>query len=295
MDPVLGILGGAAIIAAALFGVTLLFRDPIRKRIESGAHFETSISTREAKLILGASKEDRTAVSSLPSSEAASPKALLTDARLMHVVPPLGPTRFETVKLPRRKPPKFYNWSYAPTGLLIMEQIPFFLQPVGDEAGRLIGHQTIDLGPADDNTATIDEIPVGVKSVSTVHFLLSAGHGFASHEGVQFLGKRIGYLEFEFAGSITQRTDLILGKNIREWAFGNHPDLVRDVDYDLTKPAWVSHDNTRRIDRMSVPVDGGPRTLERIRVVAKFEDEHLEKRMLLPAVIISAITCERTE
>ncbi len=293
METVYGILGGSVILALAVIIIVLIFKDPIRRRIESGSSFESSFGPRGARLVLGPSEASKEVASSTTTQDSPSSGSLPIDAKLIHVVPPLEPDRFMTIELPHHQPPQFYHHSYAPTGLIIIHQVPFFLRPVVDEAEKPIGHQAIDIKPSGDNVAAIEEVPVHVQDVSLVHLLLSAGHGFASRDGVQLLGKRIGYFEFVFSDGTNSKTDLVLGKNIREWAFAKYADLVRQVDYNLTKPAWIAHDNAHRIDYMKVALPEAPKTLEVVRVVAKFEDEHPNKSLVHPAILISAITCER--
>lgn len=214
------------------------------------------------------------------------------DPKLSDLIPPLEPTRFKIVNLPDHPEPPVFNWQLTPIGLTMVYQTPFFLEPVFKQDGTFLGHKVIDIHPATSNVAQTVEVPVLVEGVSKLHFLLSAGHGRAEHEGVGFLGKRIGYIELEFVDGTSQRENLILGKHLREWAYGNPGNLVREVDYDITKPAWVSHDFTRRIDAMSVPIKEGPKDLTSIRAVAKFEEDP-GKSIITPSIIISAITCER--
>jgi hypothetical protein len=292
METVYQALGITLIIAIAVVIIAMMFRDSIRKRIESGASFESSFGPTGAKLLLGPSDKEAPALPSAAQPQQVS-EPLLTDAKLIKLIPPLDPKRFKTITLPAHQPPPVYKLPDAPTGLFMLNQIPFFLQPVVDAARNLIGHQVIDIAPGHGNAATVEEVPANVQDVTAVHFLLSAGNGHVTWEGVQFLGKQIGHVELLFADNTTQRVNLLLGKHIREWAFENFPGLVRDIDPALTQPAWVSYDNAHRIDYMPVSVGGGPKTLKHIRVVAQFEDKHLEKPIALPAIIISAITCER--
>ena len=195
---------------------------------------------------------------------------------------------FTTIDLPSYQPEKNYGCSCAPTGLIIVYQTPFFLHPVL-KGEKLLGHRVIDIQPGMNNTATIEEVSANVESVSKVHFFLSAGNAWISH-GVQ--GRRIGHLELGFTDGSKQRVDLMLGEHIREWSFGDRTEeKVNDIDESITRPAWVSHDNTCRIDTMSVSVDEGPKDLIMVQIVAELE-EPLEKAVPPPSIIISAITCE---
>lgn len=196
--------------------------------------------------------------------------------------------RFKTIDLPSYQPEKYYGCSCAPTGLIIVYQTPFRLVPIYKNK-KLVGHRVIDIMPGTSNVATVERVSADVRDVSKVHLLLSAGNAWISH-GVQ--GERIGYLELGFTDGSKQRVDLILGKHIREWSFGDRTEeKVNDIDDSITKPAWVSHGNTHRIDAMPISVDGGPKDLVMVRIVAELE-KHLEKAVPPPSIIISAITCE---
>ena len=158
------------------------------------------------------------------------------------------------------------------------------------ETGNLLGHRAIDVLPSEDNVERVVEVSVRTEGTVSVHLLLVAGNGWAEFEGVQFLGKRIGYIELVFDDRSTLRTDLVLGKNIREWAFGNSPDLVKHLDSKTTLPAWISHNSHYRIDTMAIHIPANEsariRELVKIRVVAKFEDDP-GKKLPLPAIIIN--------
>jgi hypothetical protein len=201
---------------------------------------------------------------------------------------PLSLDRFKTIDLPSYQPEKNYGCSCAPTGLIIVYQTPFRLVPIYENK-KLVGHRVIDIMPGSNNVATVERVPADVKNVSKVHLLLSAGNAWISH-GVH--KKRIGYLELGFTDGSKQRERLILGEHIREWSFGDRTEeKVNDIDDSITKPAWVSHGNTHRIDAMAISVDGGPKDLAMVRIVAELE-KHLEKAVPPPSIIISAITCE---
>jgi hypothetical protein len=215
------------------------------------------------------------------------------DAKLVRFIPPLEPSRFRIVSLPTHTPTSFFNWPYSPTGLSVYYQIPFLLFPVIDMAdNKPLGHATLTVQPSPQNVAAIIEIAASEKNVSKVHFLLSAGHGWREHEGLAFLYRRIGHIELQFSNGSSQRVDMVLGKNIREWAFGNSPNLVTEIDTAQTIPAWLSHDSTKRFDLMTISIQGSPKDLRSITVVGHFEDDHPGKEFPTPSINVSAITCE---
>lgn len=203
METVYQVLGTALIIAIAIIVIALIFGDSIRKRIESGASFESSIGPGGAKLLLGPSEKEATTPPSVAQAPQAS-EAVLIDSKLIKLIPPLNPKRYKTKTLPLHQPPPVYKLPDAPTGVVMINQVPFYLQPVVDAARSLIGHQVIDLAPGSQNTATIEEVPAQVEEATAVHFLLSAGHGHVSWKGVQFLGKQVGRIELLFAENTTQ-------------------------------------------------------------------------------------------
>jgi len=216
-----------------------------------------------------------------------------SDPILKHFALNVSTTRFKIIPLPESVTPSTYGSSYAPTGLFVIYDVPFLLRPTINNPSKQIEHAVIDVQPSLDNTPKIASLVVQVENVSKVHLLQSAGHGYASLAGIQFLGKHIGYIELQFSNDTIQREYFILGKNIREWACGNTGDLVREIDSHSAMPAWISENSSCLLDMMSVIVVDGPKDLSTIRIVGHFEDKHFG--LLTPAVRISAITCERLE
>lgn len=228
-----------------------------------------------------------------PSSYPYEDNPHYTDPRIENFLSKRFRGRFTMVPIPEVVPPKHFGVAHAPIGLFMVDEVPFLLKPAFSENNALLGHHVIDIQPSLDNIERVVEIPVRSGSTIKVYCLLSAGYGWAEREGVQFVNKRIGFIELVFDDKTTQRADLILGKNIREWAFGNSPELVNRVDSNLTHTAWISYDNHYRIDITSIAVGENNKRAEnltRIRIVAKFE-EYLEKRIMTPSIRISAITC----
>ena len=223
----------------------------------------------------------------------AAPLSHPSDPRLKNLVSPIS-THFKILEVAGRKLQGLYKLSTAPTGLLMIDNVPFILAPAFDDKGILHGHFTIDVQPNEDNIEQVEEIHAEIEGISKVHFLISAGYGWPTREGVQFLDKPIGYIEFKFTDGTSQLTRLVLGKSIREWAFGNSPELVKDIDYMTTRPAWISHDNYHLFDIMSIEIDDAPKNLSTLRIVGKLGYDP-KKSLRMPATIISAITCERAD
>ena len=284
--------------------IVLIFRKSIIRRIEEGSSFSAEISGTSAKLILGNREEgipppgteevDEALPRGKDQHEQLAPAQIPVDPKLVHVIPPMHPERFRTFPFPILDNPQSYNFPFAPSGLALFNGVPFFLRPTGDNKARLVGHQVLNVQPDEHNNPTVRELNAFAEGISFVHFLISAGHGRVSHEGVQFIHKRIGHLELIYADDTSQRVNLVLGRNIREWAFGNPFDLVRDIDDSAIQPAWVSHNSFCRIDHLTVSVQGGPRDLRSIQIAAKFEDDQPGRELMVPAIILSAVTGERT-
>ena len=217
-------------------------------------------------------------------------KTYSADPKLKSMIPPWS-TRYRMIEVPDGSP--LYRLHHALTGLVVVSQIPFYLRPEFDKDDKLLGHHAIVVQPGENNAERVEQIDYQVDGVSNIHFLIAAGHGWAEHAGVQFLDRNIGRIELVFDDKSTQPVNLVLGKNVREWAYGNSPTgLVREIDYLATKPAWLSYDDHYLLDILSVSIDNGPKDLVRIRVVAKFEEDP-SKKIKLPSIIISGITCER--
>lgn len=215
------------------------------------------------------------------------------ESKLVRFIPPLHPTQFKIIRIPDELPSPYFNYQFAPMGNLILYNIPFFLLPMIDSRGASIGHQVIDLQPGTLNEPRSWNLTGTIERAKALHFLISSGHGWRMHEGVEFLYRRIGFVRIKFNDGTEQRTDLVLGKHLREWAFGNSTNLVTEIDNDWSKPAWLSHDSTKRIDLLSIPITASPKTVAALEIVAEFEQAHPDKHFKTPSIIVSAITVER--
>src|SRR3990172_635321 len=293
MTPAQAILLGAAISAIVILAALFLLRRPIVKAIEDGRLFGIDIGPKGARLLVGPAVHDEPPPSAPGPTPLVAKSDDIPDPKLVRFVPPFPPGKFRIVPLPRPEPPPFFNWRYVPTGKIVIYDIPFFLLPVGDPLGNLMGHLVMTAQPSQLNEADIKQVDMQATRAVAVHFLISAGHGWRSHEGVDFLYKRVGHIDFGFRDGSSQRCDLVLGRNLREWAFGNSTNLVTEIDLAAAKPAWLSHDSTKRFDFLTVAIDGGPRDLVAITLVGKFEHDHPGKVISTPAAIISAATVER--
>jgi hypothetical protein len=215
------------------------------------------------------------------------------DTKLVRFVPPFRPGQYSIVRLPDSSPPQQYNFPLAPLGLSVFYGVPFFLWPSTDTAtGALLGHRTVSVQPSETNDPVIRVIAVHVGRVAKAHLLITAGHGWREKDGEVFLHRRIGFVHLDFADHSRQTVEIVLGRNVREWAFGNDVNLVEEIDTSQTVPAWLAHNSTRRLDMMSVVVLGGPREVRTITLEGRFENDHPGRVFPTPAIIVSAITCE---
>jgi hypothetical protein len=232
-------------------------------------------------------------------AKTSSVKPELIDPKLIRFIPPLHSTQFKIIRFPDEIPPDYFKYPYVPTGMTIIYQIPFFLLPVTDSLlvtniyKAALGHAVIDLQPGTRNEPKSKKLETAVDTAKNVHMLISAGHGLRMDGTIHFLYKRIGYVRLTFRDGSEQRTDLVLGKHLREWAFGNSTNLVTELDLLWSKPAWLSHDSTKRFDLLTIPIDNQPKDLRTIEIVAEFEEEHPDKPFMTPSIIVSAITVER--
>jgi hypothetical protein len=271
---------------ALLVGLTVLatYLAVYRPRALDGSHPTSAPITSEFT-------KNETKVQEIAHASSVNPE--LVDPKLIRFIPPLNPTQFKVIRFPDEIPPNYFKHPYVPTGVFINYQIPFFLLPVTDINKAALGHAVIDIQPSLLNEPKSKRLEASVDTAKNVHILISAGHGLRMDGTIQFLFKRIGYLRFVFKDGSEQRTDLVLGKHLREWAFGNSTNLVTELDLSWSKPAWLSHDSTKRFDLLTIPIANQPKDLRAIEIIAEFEEGHPDKPFMTPSIIVSAITVER--
>lgn len=209
---------------------------------------------------------------------------------LDHFYPSIAKGKYWIVRLPKVEPIKGYGNSSSPKGYHVFYDIPFFFQEMPFSPGGFDDHVIIDIQPDSNGNPTIVNMPLKIRKAKKLHVMLSAGHGRREYMNIGFEGKRIGWINIIFDDNRIRKVELILGKNIREWACGNRLDLVREISDKRTKPAWTNEDQTYIIDMMSINLGLLPRDISQIQVVAEFEEK--APGIQKPAVRISAITCE---
>lgn len=209
---------------------------------------------------------------------------------LDHFYPLIAKGKYRIVRLPKAEPIKGYGDSSSPKGYHIFHNIPFFFQLVPFSPGNFDDHVIIDIQPDINGNPTIINMQPEIRKAKKLHVMLSPGHGRREYMNIRFEGKRIGWINIIFADHRIKKVDLILGKNIREWAIRNRLDLVREISDKKTKPTWTNEDQTCVIDMMSINLGLLPRDILQIQIVAEFEEK--APGISKPAVRISAITCE---
>jgi hypothetical protein len=95
--------------------------------------------------------------------------------------------------------------------------------------------------------------PGKIQKIKVAHFLINSGNSLKSYRGM-----KVGEIKLVFKDAPPIVTELVLGKNIREWCIGNPGDLVRDVsDHESNQVAWkgTNRDGTTAImDCLRIPI-----------------------------------------
>jgi hypothetical protein len=125
-------------------------------------------------------------------------------------------------------------------GRNILNGVPF-------ETGWTASTQCVHL-PDQPEVITLD---IHTANVRNVYLLLQAGWGLK-----QYYAQGIGYVRLTFESGQEVTTELILGTNIRDWAWEN-PDAVTTYTSDNLSPAWegvTSEGEPGGMDILTIPV-----------------------------------------
>ena len=193
----------------------------------------------------------------------------------------LAPTRDSTLQA--RPPIQF------PRGKIWLGDVLFEI--AGKEhTGELMG---ISVTPDRANHAKVRTIVEQVDSVIEIDVIVSAGnaHKFEPSDKVPFEGKRIGRIELHFEGVPSQIVDLILGRNIREWAIKNPGVVDTFSDKIAMQNVWQSLNGRFIQDMLRIPVQGGPKRLVRIKIVGEFGEDVSLREGNFPTIQVAAISC----
>lgn len=104
------------------------------------------------------------------------------------------------------------------------------------------------------NKSEVFEISLvdGIPNSVAVHLLIQAGNAFTRYEGNQ-----IGLITLEFSDGHKEETRLILGYNIRDWAWGNNRAVTTTSSTNI-EAAWEgksSQGESGGMDVLSIPVE----------------------------------------
>jgi hypothetical protein len=188
---------------------------------------------------------------------------------------------YEDVPLPLGGLEQF-AWSYpspdVPKGWVNLGGVGFQLQPTEDR--RAVG---LAVRPSPQNQPETISVPVGLANVGSVFMLITTGWGLKRIEGLSdgWEGEQVGMVRLCFEDGGQQEQQLVLGDNIRDWAIGNTEWAVTETTAPNTVPVWVSPGGDAALDLLHIDIDGGPKTLERIEIVAQMVS--LKGQTLLPA------------
>lgn len=175
---------------------------------------------------------------------------------------------YEDIPLPLDSLEQFV-WSYpspdVPKGWVNLGGVQFQLQPTED--GRAVG---LAVRPSPQNEPETISVPVGLANVSSVFMLITTGWGLKRIEGLSdgWEGEQVGVVRLCFEDGSQQEQQLVLGDNIRDWAIGTVEWAVIETIAPNTIPVWVSPTGGAALDLLRIDVDSGPKTLERIEIVA---------------------------
>ncbi len=162
-----------------------------------------------------------------------------------------------------------------PKGMIWLRWVKFFIAHQQDDNGSAA--KVISVRPTPQNEASLVDIPVDIDRVSEVYLLITTGYGVKSFRGALpgdgWDEKLAGHIELIFGDSSKQESQLRLGHNIREFTFGNQPwaiDALRE-EGSTSFQVWHSSQKECTLDMLAIKVEGQPKRLDRIRIVAQME------------------------
>ena len=107
--------------------------------------------------------------------------------------------------------------------------------------------------PRNDGSKEIEfTLPEPINNIKSAYFLINSGNSKSI-----YASEKVGEIILMFKDGAPLITELILGKNIREWCIGNPGDFVREMTDPLTKNVWEGTDKQGAnavIDCLEVPV-----------------------------------------
>jgi hypothetical protein len=96
-------------------------------------------------------------------------------------------------------------------------------------------------------------LPKPIQNIKSVYFLINSGNSLITYQSFT-----VGKIKLIFRDAPPIVTDLVLGKNIREWCIGNPGNLVREVsDHTANNLAWKGENKAgvpAVMDYLKIPV-----------------------------------------
>jgi len=200
-------------------------------------------------------------------------------------------SRFIPVPIPPGVGNKYFGKFYidSPSGDVLLGGVEFQLQPkslVFDTSGQIRQYS-----PRDDGCKEVRFVlSEPAKSIKSVHFLINSSNSKSFYRS-----EKVGEIKLIFKDAPPITTELILGKNLREWCIGATGNLVRELSEPLSKVVWqgANKDGTNAvIDSLEVQIYKAMRnnTLEQIAFVHTPLQRHDDT--LGVQYFVSAITLE---
>lgn len=206
-------------------------------------------------------------------------------ARVTRALGPDPKRRFRTIPIDQVGNAYLHDiYADPPKAGLMLNGVPFSITDVRYDTSRDPGSRR----------ATIIDLQPSIRRPIAAHFLVNAGGAQSSHRG-----RTLGRLRFRFTDDTSMTEELVLGKNIREWAIGNASPglLVTNVDpTSAVKIAWSGRNvsgNDAIMDCLTIFLQKGQRKppLHQIEVVRDVGPGATRDNL---GFFVSAITIEHT-
>ncbi len=167
----------------------------------------------------------------------------------------LSPTIIPSIGIPFSKP------------ILGIEEVPFDLR-IKKQSGKL---PRLQVRPGSfDGVGKSHQIKPGYKNVYAAYALLTSSRAIRIMDTVDFIGRRIGFLEFYLDNDDEYREELILGVNIRDISY-KHPEVVGELKSKANQQVWRTDDNTHTLDMLCINFPNAPVNVKYCQVVTQYD------------------------
>ena len=161
--------------------------------------------------------------------------------------------KFIPVLIPPGMGNKYFGQFYLdfPSGDVLLRGAKFHLQPMSlvfDTSSQIREHYLRDDGCKEIKLS----LPKPIKSIKSIHVLINSGNSKSFYKS-----EKVGEIKLIFDDIPPITTDLILGKNLREWCIGAPSDLVREFSDPLSTVVWqgVNKEGIYAVvDSLEIPV-----------------------------------------